>query len=149
MFDNYKNIPDSYVPCNTYNKKLINEKKYRQPFEEYDNQENFIGYGWRYGDSVVLEFTTEGEVTQEDFGIYETADAYMSGKIVTLTIYDFRYETVFTDKLEASTCVKFCIDEHTSERLVKGVYRCSLVLEDESGTGYQLVSPEDYVLVVK
>lgn len=81
MFDNYKNIPSSYTPCNMCcGDNLISERDVlaaRKPLEAYDALGRFIGFSWNYGNSIVLEFTTTGAVTYDD-GSQEDAETYLT-----------------------------------------------------------------------
>ena len=148
MFENYNNISTSYTPCNI-NVPSSGCEKFTRPLEEYDARDRLVGYSWRLGDSVVLEFITEGDVTIEDEQVYEDAETYLDGKSMRFTMYDFRYQAVYTCVQPAEVITKFIIDKNTSSRIVKGTYRCSLVLVDADGTDTTLVRPEDYILTIK
>lgn len=141
MFETYHNIPTSYIPNNM--RAEVNE--YKTPLAEYNIKGDFIGYSWNCGDSIVLEFTTEGDVTYKDLEFYEDAETYLSGKLMTLSIYNFRHEVMYTQSLPAATVVKFYING----QLVEGVYSCELVLTDSNDTIQTLVSSDDYKLIIK
>ena len=73
MFLNYHNIADNYMPNNLINafpKQLTVSKldplDESKPFEEYDIKGNLIGYSWRQGETLNLEFNIDGEITLED-----------------------------------------------------------------------------------
>lgn len=149
MFENYNNISTSYTPCNMNVPNTNGCEKVGRPLEEFDARGRLIGYSWRYGDSIVLEFITEGDVTMHDEEVYEDAETYLSGKNMRLSLYDFRYQPVYTMTQPADVVCKFFVDKNTSSKLVRGTYRCSLVLVDADGTDTSLVRPEDYILTIK
>ncbi len=148
MFDNYKYIPSDYSPKNTNNK--ITPCKPKIPMVEYDALDNFIGFSWRYGDSVSLQFTTTGDVSYEEDGqeYYEDAETYLSGKTVQLIIYDFRYDVVYNKEEDASTLIEFTIDKKDSDKFVKGNYTCELILKDDESE-YTLFDNSDCKFIVK
>ena len=148
MFENYNNISTSYTPCNI-NVGNSSSEPAKRPLEQYDARGRLVGYSWRYGDTVVLEFLTEGDVTMDDEGVYEDAETYLDGKSMVLTLYDFRYQSVYSCVLPASISTKFVIDKNSSSKLVKGTYRCSLALLDKDNSEITLVKPEDYILTIK
>lgn len=72
MFLNYHNIADNYTPNNlvcsfpvgkSYTK--LAPVQASKPYEEYDSKGNLIGYFWRYGETLNLEFNIDGEITVE------------------------------------------------------------------------------------
>ena len=130
MFTNYDLVPDSYVPCNIQ-KDTLSYQPIHKPFEQYNINGDFIGYGWSFGDSIVLEFYTCGDVYYEDQDVTENAETYLKDKTFRLELYDFRYEVVFSYDISAATVVKILIDAESSERLVKGVYHLKFTLIDE------------------
>lgn len=145
MFETYHNIPTSYMP----KVNPIGTSKYKCPLEEYNIRGELIGYSWKHGDSIVLEFTTEGDITYTDLEFYEDAETYLKGKQMHLLIYNFRHECVYRDLQDASTIVKFYINANSSEQLVEGVYTCQLLLIDNLENVQTLVSPDDYKLIIK
>ena len=54
MFNNYKNIPDSYVP-NNINPPPYYNPTVKFPLEEYDLRGNLIGFSWKYMDTILLK----------------------------------------------------------------------------------------------
>lgn len=73
MFLNYHNIADNYKPNNlmcsfpvgkSYTK--LDPIEASKPYEEYDSKGNLIGYYWRQGETINLEFNIDGEVTISD-----------------------------------------------------------------------------------
>ena len=146
MFTNYENIPASYIPCNL-KESIACKEPYINPMEEYNAKGEFIGYSWMYGDNVVLEFCTSGEVIFD--GYYEDAETYLNGKQLLLQLFDFRYENIYSDQINASTSAKFYIDYEQSKQLVKGVYTCKLILIDnENNIRYTLINNDDCVFMV-
>jgi hypothetical protein len=80
MFTNYNSIPENYVPNNlvrsfpvgrSYTK--LDPIQASKPYEEYDAKGELIGYFWRYGETLNLEFNIDGEITVEDDAIVLTS----------------------------------------------------------------------------
>lgn len=80
MFLNYDNIAKNYVPNNlmcsfpvgkSYTK--LNPVNSSKPYEEYDFKGDLVGYFWRYGETLNLEFNIDGEITVEDDAIVLTS----------------------------------------------------------------------------
>lgn len=80
MFLNYKDIANNYVPNNlvssfpvgkSYTK--LDPVQASKPYEEYNAKGELIGYFWRYGESLNLEFNIDGEITVEDDAIILTS----------------------------------------------------------------------------
>ena len=80
MFLNYHAIADNYVPNNTtcsfpkgqsYTK--LESIEASKPYEEYNSKGELIGYFWRYGETLNLEFNIDGEITVETDAIILTA----------------------------------------------------------------------------
>lgn len=72
MFSNYQNIVPNYTPNNivcpttvgkSYTK--LDPVKASKPYEEYNIKGELIGYSWRYGETLNLEFNIDGEITVE------------------------------------------------------------------------------------
>lgn len=146
MFDNYENVPGSYIPCNR--KPDIRPCIPTKPLEIYNAKNEFIGYGWDYGDSIILEFITTGEVTFTDATEYMDADEYLKGKTFNFKIYNFRYEVVFDATVDAATDIKIEINKENSEKLVKGTYTFKLILIGQD-TEYSLMDSETCILYIK
>lgn len=80
MFLNYQNIADNYVPNNLINafpSKTLPTKldpcTAGKPYEEYNVKGELIGYFWRQGETLNLEFGIDGEITIEpDAIVYKT-----------------------------------------------------------------------------
>lgn len=80
MFLNYKDIAKNYVPNNlvcsfpvgkSYTK--LDPVQASKPYEEYNAKGELIGYFWRYGETLNLEFNIDGEITVETDAIVLTA----------------------------------------------------------------------------
>lgn len=80
MFLNYKDIANNYVPNNlvcsfpvgkSYTK--LDPVQASRPYEEYNAKGELIGYFWRYGETLNLEFNIDGEITVETDAIVLTA----------------------------------------------------------------------------
>ena len=75
MFLNYQNIANSY-PNNLVNAfpscdicSKLNPLEASKPYEEYNIKGDLIGYFWRYGETLNLEFNIDGELTIESDAI--------------------------------------------------------------------------------
>lgn len=68
-----------------------------------------------------------------------------------MNLYNFRREIIYTQVVEAeSSKVIFPIDQELSNRLIRGVYYCSLNVSDkDSGFDQTVLQMEDCVLNVK
>lgn len=80
MFKNYQNIDPNHIPDNSScirNRSMSYTKlcpvSSGKPYEEYDMKGNLIGYSWRYGETLNLEFNIDGEITVEDTALILTA----------------------------------------------------------------------------
>lgn len=129
MFNNYQNIPVEYVPNNIKPPDYYHPAV-KFPLEEYDIRGNLIGFSWKYLDTIVLEFTTTGNVLYDD-GIAEDADLYLENKKFSIKVYNFRYEEMFEDVVEASNYLKYYIPTKLKEMLIPGTYSMSVTLIDE------------------
>lgn len=76
MFLNYHNIADNYIPNNTIRSFPVGKSytklspiKASKPYEEYNINGDLIGYFWRQGETLNLEFNIDGEVTVESDAI--------------------------------------------------------------------------------
>ena len=86
-FMNYKLIPEDYVPDNIHQPQ-IQPKEPKLPLVAYNKQGDPIGFTWSYGDTIYLEFNTEGSVTydpgdpgyKDNSNIKEEASLYLSSK---------------------------------------------------------------------
>lgn len=80
MFLNYENIAKNYTPNNlmcafpvgkSYTK--LDPIQASRPYEEYNAKGELIGYFWRYGETLNLEFNIDGEIVVEDDAIVLSA----------------------------------------------------------------------------
>lgn len=89
MFLNYHNIADNYKPNNlikAFPTEALQSKlmpvEASKPYEEYNFKGELVGYFWRYGESLNLEFNIDGEITVEsDAIISNTAGQSPSSKM--------------------------------------------------------------------
>lgn len=76
MFDGYQDLDNYYVPSNIRPPKPDCNKLKScapiKPYEDYNDKNELIGYWWYYGNTVVLEFNINGEITIEDDAIIYT-----------------------------------------------------------------------------
>jgi hypothetical protein len=70
--------------------------------------------------------------------------SYIEGKSLQFIIYNFRHEPIFTKTLAGSSEVTIVIDKELSDKLVKGIYYCSLKLANNT-----IFDTTDGILVVK
>lgn len=140
MFESYDYVPGSNIPCDISS----SHNTIKKPLEMYNSKDEFIGYSWKYGDSIFLEFSTTGEVQYNEEGLWEDAETYLKGKQMCLEIYDFRHILVYKEVTPASTIAKFLIESSSYNKLVKGVYSFRLILIDTvEGVDYTLMPQED------
>lgn len=79
MFKNYHNIADNYVPNNLINSFITQKSDTKldpvsasAPFEEYNKKGELVGYSWRQGETLNLEFNIDGEIAIESDAIVST-----------------------------------------------------------------------------
>lgn len=138
MFENYDYVPNSTIPCDIDTTSNI----VKRPLEVYNSKDEFIGYSWKYGESIVLEFSTTGDVQYNDDEVWEDAETYLKNKQMCLEIFDFRHIMVYKSTVPADTVVKFFIEGSSYNKLVRGVYSFKLTLIDT-------VESIDYTLMPK
>ena len=158
MFTNYENLSADYIPSNlskahfkpiSYSKLLKTELT--KPYELYNAKNELEGYYWYYGDTIELDFSIDGEVlgiNGEHTGQYVTAADYLLNKIATLTIYNFRMEAIYTKTSNAAEEISLTIDPELSQKLLRGIYYCSLVVSDFA-SHETIFSPQDCKFLVK
>ena len=130
MFNNYKNIPNDYIPNNIKPPEYYHPAP-KYPLEEYNAQGELIGFSWKYLDTIILEFITCGNVLYDD-GAAETADLYLEGKKFQITFYNFRYEEIFSDTVDSSAYFRYYVDkDELRNLLIPGNYSMSVTLIDE------------------
>lgn len=216
MFTNYQadllkvyqpnNLINSFpTPVNNSKLNPVNESK---PYEELDAKGNHIGYFWRQGETLNLEFTLEGEITVEpdafvhtDAGdepgnlmasrpgqkyynivdmrswecyldgnktvwvedpefsypesgqglrsIYMPATEYIKDKNIVVTLFNFRMEPVHTWYPTINRTKIICsVDKDLSSSLAKGIYYCSVIVENQL-VRFTVFDSSDCVLLVK
>ena len=212
MFLNYQNIANSYpnnliesFPTLQTCSKLAPVEASR-PYEEYNAKGELVGYFWRHGETLNLEFNIDGELTIESDAIvfkqsgvtptihttgnigqrayniidleswtciaielnkyiwekdneftyptiserkvYIPAESYLKDKSVEVTLYNFRMEPICKKLYTAQPTIVFTIDKELSEKLVKGIYYCSVqVFNDEVSA--KIFDTTDGCLIVK
>lgn len=218
MFTNYQQeLVKVYQPNNLVNAfpTPITDSKLKslpegKPYEEYDAKGNLIGYCWKQGETLNLEFNIEGELTVEDNAlvsfikgetpenlsvdsesrryynvfdmkswtafrdgddvtwvedqeftypesdseftlkrIFIPAENYLEDKQVVVTLFNFRMEPIHTWNSGVTRSKVVCpIDKELSRTLVRGIYYCSAVVENES-VRFNIFDTTDCVLHVK
>ena len=158
MFSNYENIPTSYVPNNMTPQKPAPVVA-KSPLTMYNAKGDFIGYTWKYGDEIILNFLISGNVIYDDSGdaqsaFYETAEQYLEGKYLIFELINFRYEVAWIGRQHASTNAKFYIDQKCSKEILPGTYRGRLTLvESLDSTADQktvvLADTDSYLFTIK
>lgn len=216
MFTSYQQeLVKAYQPNNLVNAfpttpvdSNLNPSSASKPYEEFDAKGQHVGYSWKYGETLNLEFSLEGEVTIEpdafvsstsgvtphglvagragqkyynladfrswhcyiDAGttvweedlefmypengtslrpMYMPVDKYMTDKHVIVTLFNFRMEPVHTWSPEVRNSKVTCfIDSELSQKLTKGIYHCSVVVENQL-VRFTIFNTTDCVLLVK
>lgn len=83
-----------------------------------------------------------------DKSIYISAEDYLKGKHVEVTLYNFRMEPICKKLYDATSTIIFPIDRELSMALPKGIYYCSVnVFDDE--VNFTIFDPNDCNLLVK
>lgn len=148
MFLNYQNIADNYIPNNLINAfpQRMNVSKLdpldaSKPFEEYNAKGELIGYFWRQGETLNLEFVIDGEITLESSALIidsrgvaptDTTKGYVGQRaynIVDLRSwecvaiaqghYTWEEDAEFTYPLEGNKSVYISADDYLSDKSVE------------------------------
>lgn len=158
MFTNYQNLSDTYIPNNLSEHKCKPESytkldpcELTKPYELYDAKGELEGYFWYYGETINLDFSITGEIILDDgslSGDYIDAADFLKDKLYAVKLYDFRFNEVYTQVGQASDNIIVSIDKELSQKLVRGIYYCSLEI---SGKNYleKIFDSTDCKLLVK
>lgn len=158
MFTNYQNLNPSYIPDNmssiaktpfSYTKLCTAE--HTKPYELYNAKGELEGYYWYYKNTIILDFLIDGEVLDIDgngTGEYVSADEYLMDKTATLTIFDFRMQPIHQVNKAAKPELSFEINTELSERMLRGIYYCSLDISN-SKSHETIFSANDCKFLVK
>ena len=125
------------------------EIRTNKPYAEYDADGYQTGYFWYHGDTINLQFTIDGDVTDEENSTYQTADEFLSDKKVVVTLYNFRYQVIDEKVFDGNSVITYEIDSELSQKIIPGVYYCSLKIIQDTTTIYTLFGPDDCVFTVK
>ena len=154
MFTNYENLSDNYIPNNLSRKRCKPESYTKlspittsKPYELYNAKGELEGYFWNYGETINLDFSIDGEVTLDD-GAYITASDFLKDKLYGFKLYNFRYEEIYTQVGQARDNIIINIDKELSNKLVKGIYYCSLDISGKD-CNISLFNAKDCKLLVK
>ena len=151
MFQNYQSL-DNYTPQNNIPPKL-GDIDAKIPMGDYNAHGELVGYNWKCGDSIVLEWEITGSVeyTDELAGPVILSPAeYLDGKTIVIRLYNFRQEVIYEDSTDAGETVKFFIDENISKEILPGIYYISLsIVDEDSQTYYTLFDIGDCTLRVR
>lgn len=96
----------------------------------------------------------DSEFTYPESGIdlrpmYMSAESYLKDKNVVVTLYNFRMEPIHTWNPEVNgSKIVCCIDRPLSEKLVKGIYYCNVVVENQL-VRFTVFDSSDCFFVVK
>lgn len=216
MFTNYQTeLLNVYQPNNLMNSfhTPVNNSKLApidasKPYEEYNAKGQHVGYFWRQGETLNLEFCLEGEITIEcdaflsstkgeepgtltarrtgqkyyniadmrswycyfkgnttvwvedtEFSypetgsdlkhIYMPVTEYLKDKSILVTLFNFRMEPIHSWYPTVTDSKIVCaIDKELSASLQKGVYYCSVVVENVM-VRFTLFDTNDCILLVK
>lgn len=142
MFLNYHNIADNYTPNNlvcsfpvgkSYTK--LAPVQASKPYEEYNKKGELIGYFWRYGETLNLEFNIDGEITVESDAIVYVQEG--DGPDISTVAY-LNQRAYNIEDFRSWTCTKIVEDNYIWEEDSEFVY-------DETA-GYKVyVSAEDFL----
>ena len=190
--------------CNTIRPPVSPNKL---PYEEYDANNNLIGYWWYEKDILNLQFNITGEVTvssddiiyvisgQEptdktvgkldqkaynltdnkswtcvmvddngytwqldstyvepasgDRNVYISVANFMSDKQVSVYLYNFRWEEIDKQVYQGSPEIIYAIDSELSDKLVKGIYHCKLVVESSNVLRKTIYQQTDINITIK
>ena len=80
--------------------------------------------------------------------VYVSAEDYLKDKIVEVTLYNFRFEPIYSTKFDGTTSVILTIDKELSSKLTRGIYYCSINVYNET-VNMMVFEPTDCKLLVK
>lgn len=166
MFDNYNHPSPGNPHHHPHHKpepKPNVSSRPDKPYESYDENGDICGYWWYEGDTIVLEFAIEGEVTvdQEVIEVIDgvensiikpttiTAEEFVKDKTFTLDIFNFRGEVVLTADIPGSSIIQYAIDIEKAQLLTKGSYTLNLALWDGESFNKTIYSREDCNIIIK
>lgn len=151
IFDNYNNIPESYIPNNMTSMQST-RSIYKLPYEEYNVKNELIGYSWRYGDSVALNFCIEGDVIDSEHNISFDAETYLKqgNKQLLFKLYNFRYEVVYEQTLVPEIEVEILLPHDGSIKLKDNIYFGQLQLKDiDNNINHTLIDTNELKIFIK
>lgn len=150
--DNYTTdtLPDNNdvkypeTPCATPFQTISNK-----PYINYDGFGKQIGYFWYYGDLIDLNFDITGNIVYEDNSTYQEAAEFLKDKKLVLTLYTYNYQKLTEQIIDGAVDATFTIDAELSQKMVPGIYYCSLKIIQDTTTIYTLFGPSSCVLQVR
>lgn len=111
----------------------------------YNTNEDILIYIWTQD----AEFTYPIQLHSRR-NIYLSASEYLKNKTAQVRLYNFRMEQIYVDTFKAVNPIVMTIDKELSDKMVKGVYYCSLTIYDENDRLVAtLFNDKDCVLTVK
>ncbi len=149
MFKNYRYIPSDYIPNNIQDPKLVHPV-IKLPLEEYNAKGEFIGYSWRQGDTILLQFTTEGEVLFHNPDIAEDAETYFEGKKFLIEIMNFKYEVIYQEEVIADADLHYYLPPDLIKILIPNTYSLQVtVIDEENDVRHTLLDRRDIRIFVR
>lgn len=132
MFQNYNNLPTSYIP-NNQDCYMNDNRLPHKPMGVYDSMNRLIGYSWVYGDGITLEFTVQGTVSDDITLKYTWASDFLTGKTVVFNLFNNRHDIVMSKQiLCTSNVITITIQAEESTYIPRDVYTCELYVEETS-----------------
>lgn len=111
MFDNYPS-PEGYIPDNTTETLPEPEPQVDTlPRYEYNIEGDFVGYSWRQGDTLTIEYRVDDYIVDE-----------MDGKTVQVDILDHQRNLVDSLTLNGARILSIVITNEISEKMIRGNY---------------------------
>ena len=104
------------------------------------NRDTDVCFEWGFGDTTSLQFNFC--FTDED------VNPTWVTKTVTVTIYNFRYEEMFSVTVPGNEHLVIPIDEETSLTFPKGVYYCGVKVYDSFDNSVTTVIDPDNCLIM-
>lgn len=107
--------------------------------------DNIVGEDYNWIEDSEFQYPVEGSKN-----IYIDATDYLKDKKVIVSLYDFRMEKIDERLFEGNTNIVYIIDKELSDKLVKGIYYCSLVIYDPVALTYiTVIDNNSFLLEVK
>lgn len=106
------------------------------------NRDTAVCFEWGFGDTTDLQF---------NFG-FDEEDAHPTWvtKTITVTIYNFRYEEMYSTTVEGAEQIAIPITAELSQMFPRGTYYCGVKVADSYDDSIvTVIYPDDCLIIVR